>query len=270
MSLEEIDSAVAEYFLFVARRDLWTRYVMKTLNGSIRPATRAVLEMWRNPIVLFGRVTTVQEGHFLVEEVLGHETYYVELEPEMDVEKGLLVFGVVLVDNRLQENGIHLLGGLTFIHDHNRAFTQQIEAMAEASGLSNSFEFFKAHMVDIHKAIVEREINDVEDLVERELTPLQQEVITVLVNQLDELDAPPEIIEIYQMFAVSYLLAEKPKFRKTEVIAAAVFKAAYDYGLLGPYQLSQADRVHSLSHPKTPALLMSPNPSDSFCNTFPS
>ena len=48
------------------------------------------------------------------------------------MERKLLVFGVVLTDRRLQENGNHLFLGLTFIHDLKGVFGQEIELMAEA------------------------------------------------------------------------------------------------------------------------------------------
>lgn len=112
MTGEEIDVAVAEYFLYVVKRDLWNRYLLNMLDGPIRPATRDVLEAWKNPLVLYGKVVAVKEDHFSVEELLGTETYHVGLEAGMKVAEGLLVFGIVLPDNRQWENGIHLQGDL--------------------------------------------------------------------------------------------------------------------------------------------------------------
>ena len=114
---KEISLAVVEYFLFVARRDLWKRHLLKTLNHPIRSTTRAVLETWQNPIVLLGKVTAVHEDYFLVDEVLGHASYSITSGPGMDAEVGLVVFGIVLPDNRRQENGVQLLEGLSFIRD---------------------------------------------------------------------------------------------------------------------------------------------------------
>ncbi len=241
MTGEEIDVAVAEYFLYVVKRDLWNRYLLNMLDGPIRPATRDVLEAWKNPLVLYGKVVAVKEDHFSVEELLGTETYHVGLEAGMKVAEGLLVFGIVLPDNRQWENGIHLQGGLTFIHDQNGVFAQRIESLAEASGLANNHEFFKAHMVDIHRAVLERETTDVDEFVEHELTPVQQNVVEILIDKLNELEVGSQQTEICRMFAITYLVKEEPAFRKPEIIAASVFKAAYEYGIFSPTTFSQAE-----------------------------
>lgn len=238
---EEIEAIVAEYFVFVLRRELWNRYLMKVLNGPIRSAVRAVLESWKNPIVLFGKITTVGENHFLVDELLGHNTYSIQLGEEMKVTESLLVFGIVLPDARLRENGLYFPGELIFIHDNDGTFAQQIESMAEASGQVSSFDFFKENMVDIYKAIVERDVTSVNDLAQQNLTPRQQEVMTILVEKLEELHSPPQLLEIGQMLVVGYLITKKPTFRKPEVIAAAIFKAMDDSGMLGPYAYSQTE-----------------------------
>ena len=236
-----IEQVVAEYFLFVARRDLWRRHLVKVLNGSIRSATHAVLETWKNPIVLFGKVKDIKENHFLVDEVLGHLTYRVNLAEGMKVEENLLVFGVVLPDSRNHETGVRILDGLTFIYDTNGEFAQSIASMAETSGADNSYDFFKTHMLDIHKAIIDREMNSMNDLVDNELSPEQQEVMVILENELNPLNLPGKQLEFTKMIAIRYLLNEQVIFRKPEIVAAAVFKVAYDYELFGDQWYSQTD-----------------------------
>ncbi|MEK5040092.1 tetratricopeptide repeat protein [Sporosarcina sp. FSL K6-3457] len=240
MLLEEIEAFVAEYFVFVLRREQWNRYLLKTLNGPIRSATRAVLELWKNPIVLFGKTTMIYEDYFLVEEVLGHGMYTIDTE-DIQVEENLLAFGVILPDSRQRENGLYFPGELIFIEDRDGAFVQQIESMAETSGQVSSYEFFKKHMIDIYKAIVERDVASVDDLAQSELTLQQKEVVTILVEQLEELDSPPQVVEVGQMITIGYLLTKKPTFRKPEVIAAAIFKAMHDFGILGPYEYAQTE-----------------------------
>ena len=241
MPPEEIDAIVAEYFVFVVKRELWNRHLLKILNGPIRSATRAVLESWKNPMVLFGKITTIHEDYYLIDEALGHGTYSLKLEEDMKVTEGQLAFGVVLPDNRQRENGLYFPGEIIFIYDSNGTFVQQIESLAEASGQVSSYEFFKKHMVDIYKAVVERDVAFVDDLVQRELTPRQQEVLPILVEQLEELDSPPQVLEVGQMITIGYLLTKKPTFRKPEVIAAAIFKAMHDFGILGPFEYAQTE-----------------------------
>jgi len=241
MEAEEIGQSVIEYFLFVARRDLWKRYLVKVLNGPIRSAIRSMLEAWQNPIVLFGKVKDIEENHFIVDEILGQQTYRIAHSKEMKVEKDILIFGVVLPDNRTHENGLHVLDGLTFIYDRNGSFAQSIVSMAETSEADNSYEFFKTHMLDIYKAILQREVTGVDDLVENQLLPEQQEVMVILEDALKRHALSTEILEFTKMIAITYLLKKRVVYRKPEIIAAAVFKTAYDHGLFGDAVYSQAD-----------------------------
>ena len=47
---DSIEESISEYYLFVARRDLWMRYLLRVLNTTIRSAVRSVVEMWQTPI----------------------------------------------------------------------------------------------------------------------------------------------------------------------------------------------------------------------------
>ncbi|MCZ2257359.1 SEC-C metal-binding domain-containing protein [Sporosarcina sp. G11-34] len=237
----EIEQSVAEYFLFIARRDLWKRYLLKVLNGPIRQVTRKVLEAWQDPMVLFGKVKAVHEDHFIVDEVLGHTTYRMNLEQEMEIEVSQLVFGVVLSDRRHHENGVRYLEGLTFIYDSNGEFTKVVESMAAESGEASSYDFFKVHMLDIYKAIADREITSMEDLVLRELRPDQQKVLKILEEEAIAHGAPPQVLEFIQVIAITYLIKGQASFRKPEIVAAAVFKVACDYDVFDGYAYSQSN-----------------------------
>ena len=241
MPREDIDKSVTEYFLFIARRDLWKRHLLKTLNGPIRSITRTVLEAWQDPIVLFGKVKVVNEDHFLVDEILGHSAYHLKIEEGMDVEKDLLVFGIVLPDAREQENGILLLEGLMFIYDANGMLIQQIESLAEKSGEANSYDFFKKHMVDIHKIILNHGVNSAEDFAESELSDRQIEVLEILEGELASHHLPPDKLEFIKMITITYFLKEEPVFRKPEIIAAALFKVINDLEIIEDHSYTQAD-----------------------------
>lgn len=241
MSEEEIEQAVMEYYLFIARRDLWKRHLMKILNGPVHSATREVLEAWQNPFVLFAEVIDNREGYLHVEEVLGDQIYCLELEEGMLEEGHEIVFGIVLPDNRHRSNGIRVLEGLTFIRNQNDAFTEKVKRMAEESGVTTSHDFFKAYMVDLYETIVGLETDNIEDFAEQNLTEQQQEVLEVLELEMLMLDLHFESEQFIQMIAITYLLKEQPKFRKPQVIAAALFKTAQDVGALDDYSFSQAE-----------------------------
>ena len=54
---EEIDYGVSEYFFFIARQDMWKRYLIKVLNDPIRSAVRSVVETWQEPVILLGKIS---------------------------------------------------------------------------------------------------------------------------------------------------------------------------------------------------------------------
>ena len=165
-----IEGSVTEYFMFIARRDLWKRYLLKVLNGPIRSAVRSVVEMWREPFVLFGKVKEEKNGFVEVEEVLGNETYFLEKKQDMPADKDSIVFGVVFRDNRIHENGVYVVTALMFIKDGNGVFQKEIETLAESSGFGTSNEFYKEHMVDVYYSMLNRETSTVEELIESDLT----------------------------------------------------------------------------------------------------
>src|SRR5690606_9153754 len=111
--------------------------------------------------------------------------------------------------------------------------------LAEESGATTSYDFFKSYMVDLYEIIYEMGIESIEGFAEENLTNQQQEVMEILTNELDGLELPIESAQFAQMIAITYLLKERPSFRKTEVIAAAIFKVAYDCDALGFYDFTQ-------------------------------
>jgi len=244
-----IEGSLTEYFLFVARQDLWKRHLVKVLNTPIRSAVRAVVKTWQQPFVLFGKAKGEKDGFIEVEEILGKGTYYLEKEQDMPVEKDSIVFGGVLPDNRKQENGIYVITSLMFINDSNGSFEKQIEALAASSGFENSLDFYKEHMVDIFHAILDRETGSVEELIESDLTQVQQEVLEILKTTIDDLGQRSEVQDLLRNISISYFLKEEPNFRKPNIIAAAVFQVASDLELLGEYEGTKADiaRLFSVS-----------------------
>lgn len=156
-------------------------------------------------------------------------------------EEHELVFGTVLPDNRNRSNGVLVLEGLMFIRNSNGVFLEKVKQMAEESGATTSYDFFKVHMADLYKAIVDLEVDNFEDFTEQNLTKQQQEVLDVLETELAMLEFLVESGNFIQMIALTYFMKERPIFRKPEVIAAAIFKIAYDCGALAPYHFTQAE-----------------------------
>ena len=236
-----IEGSLTEYFLFVARQDLWKRHLLKALNTPIRSAVQAVVETWQEPFVLFGKVKDTKNGFFEVEEILGSGTYYLEQEQYMPADKDAIVFGGVLPDNRKHENGVYVITSLMFIKDDKGSFENEIEALAASSGFESSLDFYKEHMVDIFYAMLDRESGSVEELIESDLTQTQQEVLEILKEKLQDIGFRAEVQDLLKNISISYFLKETPNFRKPNIIAAAVFLVASDLKLLGEYDSTKAD-----------------------------
>ncbi|KXH84093.1 YecA family protein [Sporosarcina sp. HYO08] len=241
VSRSEIEQSVIEYYMFIARQDLWKRHVLKMLDQPMRPMTRQVLQTWKNPVVLLGKITAIEQDYFVVEESLGSETYWIQMKQGMDVQKDFLVFGIVLPNNREWEKGVRLLDTLTFIRDPQGKIMDQVDKMASSSGDTKGYEFFKKHLVDIHRAIIDLKANALDELMTGGDEPKQQEVFTLLKQALERHDMLEQHMELLRMIAVLYFLREKPVFRKPEIIAAALFKVAYDGFLVENFTYTQAE-----------------------------
>ncbi|MEK3936043.1 SEC-C metal-binding domain-containing protein [Sporosarcina sp. FSL W7-1349] len=244
---EEIEEAVSEYFLFIARSDIWKRHLVRTSNSPIRETVRSVLDVWKNPFVLFGKVIGEQEGFLVVEEILGNDMHFLDKEPGMpfrDLTEDLLVFGIVLPDNRKIENGIYVISSLVFMRDQIDVIRNEIIALAEKSGYETSLEFYKEHMVDVYEILMDRESPSVDQVTET-LTPLQQDAVLKLDEVFDSEIDNPEVKFVLKNILVSYIVLQQPNFRKPETLAAAMFQAAYDIGII-PDEMYTKSRIAKL------------------------
>ncbi len=219
-----------KYFLFVAKPDLWKRYILKALNSSIQWETKNVLAMWQNPFVLLGVSTEITEGCYQISEVLGHKTYTVELE-DIQIEEGGLVFGIAFPDNRVYEDGIILLNAQMIIPEATESLIEIVMSMAEESGETASYAFFKKHMVDVYKALFEWQPDEgFYDAKSFEMTHSEVAVITEMNEVLMAHHFHAEDIELAERMALVYL-QEEPVYRKEAVIASAVVQAIHDFAM---------------------------------------
>lgn len=238
---DRIEEAVSEYFLFIARPDLWKIHLVKTLNSPVRDSVRSVLDLWRDPFILFGKIVEVRDDFYLVKEVLGNGVFHLEKNPEIIMDEQTILFGVVLPDNRKYEHGIFPITSLTLIQDQNSSFEKQIESLAESSGFDQSIEFYKAHMIDIYELILSSKNQSVSEPVLHDLTPLQQEVMSILEDKLESQKAGLEARNRSKNILASYLVTKQPNFRKPEIIAAAAFQTANDLELFENNLYTQTD-----------------------------
>ncbi len=232
---DEVEELVIAHYLYVVQREQWHRYIMKTINEAIRSQTRTVLTQWNQPIVLIGKVIGDQGKYYEVEEVLGHQTFCIPKVDLNHVTKNDLLIGIVLPDKREIDNGVYCLSGIIGVRDGSGKLTKKIEQLAASSQTKNGIEFAEKHMIDVYRIIFDNEVASVQEFADNELTPKQQGVLDVFTRKLEEIVGFRQQLENGQMIMISYLLKENPTFRKPEIIAAAVFKAMDNYGMLDEY-----------------------------------
>jgi hypothetical protein len=238
---KEIEYAVSEYFFYVARQDLWKRYLIKVLNDPIRSAVRSVVETWQEPIILLGNITGEKNGLVAIEEVLEDKTYYLEKQPDMPVEKDSVVFGVALRDERIRKNGIFIINSLLFVKDGNHNLANEISKLAETSGFGNLNDFYKEHMIDIYHNILSKSEGSVVDLLKNELTDIQQEAVDIFYEKLEFLKIEADHPELMGNIIVTYLYEKQPNFKKPEVIAAAFLHALLEFHMFDNYSMAQSE-----------------------------
>ena len=238
---EEIDYGVSEYFFFIARQDMWKRYLIKVLNDPIRSAVRSVVETWQEPVILLGKIVGEENGLLVIEEVLGDGTYYLEKEEDMPVEKDSAVFGVALRDNRIRENGVFIINSLLFVKDENNSFANEMSKLAESSGFDNRNDFYRTHMIDIYHSILSKSEGSVTETLKKELTDIQQEAIAIFYSKLEFLEIQADYPDLMENIVVTYLYEKQPKFKKPEVIAAAFLHALLEYDMFDNYSMAQKE-----------------------------
>ncbi len=244
---DDLQQAVFDYYVFVERLDLWNRYILKVLNGAVRSSTQKVLQGWREPIVLLGKVTQYGKAYVDVAETLGDKTYRLLLPTDFEIKENesvdTYVFGIVLPDTRTYDNGAMVLNGLNVISTKDDSFVKQVEKLAEESGKSSSYAFFKAHMLDVHEMIAAwYKFKDEVDANEKLDLPRQhQQVVDKIDETVEDLGLSEDAIEFMKNAALTYLYREDPGFRKPGVIAAAAFKVADEFDTLDEQFFSQAE-----------------------------
>ena len=265
---QRIEEAISAYFLFVKRSDLWQRHIVELLNGTLRSTVRSVVEAWKSPIVLLGKVKGEQDGVLEIGQVLTDETFYLKKKEGMLSNDDTYVCGVVLPDNRKHQNGVYAVSSLLFKNDVQGTFEDDICSLAKTSGFERSADIFKEYMVDIYGILLGKptesknefsednlveeveEIQETEEILEIEeapvevvesttdnsaqedLTPIQEETVALLDKTLVERETNFETRSRLKNICVTYLLEEEPKFRKANVVAAGVFRAAIDCEIL--------------------------------------
>lgn len=220
------DQIFSKYFMFIARQDLWKRYVLKALNSPIRPRSKDVLAMWQNSFVVFGEVTEVKDTYYQVSQALGHETYKVG-RAEVNIEKGGLILGIGFPDDRVYQEGATFITAQMMAKEATEEIIESVMAMAQKSGETSSNNFFKKYMADVYKVLLEWRPDMLYDF---ELTEKEVAVIAAANDSLTRAGFHEEDIEQTQKIIVLYLQAD-PSYRKPEVIAAAVTYVMQGYGL---------------------------------------
>lgn len=233
--------AVTEYFLFIARQDLWKRYLARMLKSPMRGAVRSVVEAWQKPFVLLGRVISEQEEWVEVKELFGEKTYTLEKSDGMSIDPQSIVFGIALPNPRKRQNGIYVITSLLFIPDGNRYFEGEIAQLVRASAAETYDAFYREHMADLYHILLMPEKSPVEELINKDLTEVQREVLTMVEEALAQVETQETAKELLKNIGITYFLKKKPNFRKPNVIAAAIFLAALNLNMLGELTMTNAE-----------------------------
>lgn len=238
---KSIEVAATEYFLFIVRQGLWQQYLQQVLISPLRDAVREVVETWHDPVIIFGKVTSEQDGFVQVKEIFGKETFYLETGEAMEKEKDIVVFGVGLRNPRKHPKAIYALTSFMFIKDVNQSFENSVVQLAEANDMKVDVDFYEEHMVDIYESMLNRDNTSIDDLVSTKLSDEQQEALTMIQDVLEDVEAISDAQELLRNISITYFLKEKPRFRKPNVIAAAVFSVALELKILGELTMTNAE-----------------------------
>src|SRR5699024_1041566 len=170
------------------------------------------VERWKNTVVIFGTVTEKTGNTINVEAIIGDEPFPREVNDA--AEEGLLVFGIGLRNNRHQGTGLYTLTSFMFIKDVNQSFESDVVNVMKESKLESTHAFYQKHMVDVYQFMFDRDNTTREDLISEKLSEDQQAALTMIDDELTNIEAADEEKELLQNITITYFMKEKPRFRK--------------------------------------------------------
>lgn len=268
--MKRIEEAISAYYILVARRELWSDYVATVLEGTLRSTVRSVVETWRKPIILLGTIQSVQNGYLEIKELLGSETYLLKTNDNITESIGAVVYGMVLPDNRVHENGVGSVSSILVMEDEESRLANKIIALTQTD--EEEFDI-KEHMLEIYVTLLSKQDDEsivtetvkeddepvvaeaikedapVAKTAESDLTPIQQETLDLLNHTLVEREATLEECVRLTDICSQYFTKNQPNFRKANVVAAAAFQTAVHLELLAeePMTNSAAAKIFDVS-----------------------
>lgn len=226
-----------EVYLFLERADLWKRHLVKAFNGPVRSGLRDILERWMEPVFVLAKITAVNDETVTVEQVLEHEVYEFAKRPDMHLLVGGVVSGIALPEAQLSRRGIDFISGFDFIRNDNGGLVQEIEQLADVSGLADSRQFYARHGAELYKLLM----TWAHAPITANLTQAQQEALQFLLNEIKKHDGDALACSFAEGLFTGYYLAKKPNVRKHEGVAAAVFLVLSELMLIPDAYFTQSE-----------------------------
>ncbi|MFJ5768848.1 hypothetical protein [Psychrobacillus sp. NPDC093180] len=233
-----IEQQLVDYYLLLQKTGIWTNYVEKQLQKTIRPSVIQVLEKWTSPMMIIGEVLETQQSFIQLKEIVDGKVYELEtLGGDSKVDIGSYVVGIVLPDSRRGENGIMILSGVAFLPNRISESLKQVKQLATESKLDTQ-AFYREHMLDCLTFIhVSEKSEDETPKVNMEsqtmvsdnekqdstMTEKQTEMLVALEDMMNEKGIHnDELIRIFR----SYLTECAPNPRKAGAAAAGAIRFA--------------------------------------------
>lgn len=219
---ELIEAVVLDEFFFHIRPDIWTNYLKRTMKRSIRPATVALLESWKEPMMFIGKVEEVDELYFKAVNVLTDESFMIRRENNKPIPEGMHVFAFLIPDGSNKENHVLAVSTLIFFPtDHAKVideFGKQFKAQDQDS---------QAFLKDNHLAFWTKLVEG--GYAGEEFTTFEADVLEQTKRFLEEHERnSKELIMVLE----DYLIEQQPTARKSAAIAAGAIRFGQERGLI--------------------------------------
>ncbi|WP_229677305.1 YecA family protein [Psychrobacillus lasiicapitis] len=233
-----IEQQLVDYYLLLQKQEIWTKYVEKQLQKTIRPSVIQVLEKWTSPMMIIGEVLETQQSSIQLKEIVDGNVYELEtLSEDSKAAVGSYVVGIVLPDSRRGANGIMILSGVAFLPSGIADSLKQVKQLAKESKLDTQ-AFYREHMLESLSFIHESEkredetskVNLESEIVENDnekqdstMSEKQTEMLVTLEDMMNEKGIHnDQLIRIFR----SYLTECAPNPRKAGAAAAGAVRFA--------------------------------------------
>lgn len=234
---EMVEAIVLDEFFFHYRTDIWTTHLDKVHKKQLRSSIKNILDTWKNPEVLIGEVTEVDEAYLTVQSIFNDKQIKLGRESDKPVSVGSFLYCFLLPDGTsISDNYLAVSSLIFFPVDHQKVFKDLAKKFSQQDESLSSF--WKLNSLQLWKNLVQ------DGYVGEEFTQFEVGVLEHMISFLEKHDQQSEaLLEIVE----DYLVDLQPNARKEVAIAAGAIRYGLDNAYIDSVDLTLKEIANSFT-----------------------